>query len=171
MKPDLFIAPLLLTAAIYLKFQNTVYESITVAVFGLGFTAYFLFLKSQKPLEDSIKIFLGLLIGFFFDSLYMNLNFYFYSLIDYPFMTYPPMFMALFWLIMPIHILNIKKHSAFYHFFFGAAHLLFLLTLQKFDLAFIEEPTQINTIALFFLWSLAYKIILKINSLFFSYHK
>ena len=170
-KFDFILVPILLAIALYLTFDHSIYEPVIISILGLSYTAFYLFVKSKQPLKDSIKIFLGLFLGFFFDTLFMNLNFYFYSLIDYPFLTYPPMYMALFWLIVPIHIIGIKQNPPVYHFYFGAIHLLLLISLQNFDLVFIEEPKRLNTIALFFLWSLAYKIILKVDLVNFSFRK
>lgn len=170
-KLDVLFVPLLIAVSISLNFYHSIYEPIVIAILGLGYTAYYLFIRSKNPLNDSIKILLGLMLGFFFDTLYMNLNFYFYSLIDYPFLTYPPMYMALFWLIFPIQIMGVRQTAPVYHFYFGACHLFFLIMLQNFDLAFIEEPKRLNTVALFFLWSLAYKLILKINKINFSSRK
>lgn len=135
------------------------HEVLILNALGLGYLSFYIFFISKKHLFDLCATAFLLFFGLVFECLLSNYHFYFYGLVDYPYFTSPPAWVAVLWLVVPLQFykLNFK-----YRFIPAAViHTAAILLLQQKDLMFIQKPFEQNLIFIFIIWFMLYRLSFK----------
>jgi hypothetical protein len=136
------------------------YEVFYLNGLGLSYLAFYIFFVSKDSLFDLVATAYLLLFGLALDTFLSNYGFYFYGLVDYPYFTTPPAWLAVLWLVFPLQVYNLNIKYKFAPAAF--VHVLAIVLLERQDLIFIAQPREQNMVFTFVMWFVLYRILFNI---------
>ena len=133
-------------------------EVIYLNFLGLGYLALYIFFISKNSFFDLVATVFLFAFGLIFDAILFNhFGFYFYGLVDYPFFSFPPAWVAVLWFIIPLQFYKLNFKYKFIP--AGFIHAVGLVLLERRDLVFIEQPYQQNLLSTMIAWIIIYRVL------------